>query len=334
MVEIRKANDLSPHSGLSLVVAGPPGTGKSWFLGTMAETGPTLLIATLSREVNSVNYQRNNVDVVLLEDLGWMPSLDPPRYEATAFADFLQLINDLYDDDYYKNVIIDSGTELAEAAWHEALKPHGVASPADMEDKRSRWLPYETLDILLDQAIKSAVSLTKLSVKPKNVGIAWHVQPPKDDTYDSSTSTTKKSADHKSEGVEYEGKVLPMIRGRFRRRLAAQVDAYIYTDIKWEVEEGKKAGKKERSANFVVQVSPHQDRHTKLPGPLPAKKFIPNDFSTFMGLIEEIIHHPEGIVVPEEKPVSEPSTTKPAARKPSTSKKKGGTTRKRRLKGS
>lgn len=293
MFEIRKANDLSPHAGLSLVVAGPPGTGKSWFLGTMAETGPTLLIATLSREVNSVQYQRNNVDVVLLEDLGWKPSAEEPQFEATAFTDFLKLIQELYEDDYYRNIIVDSGTELAEAAWHEALMPHGVAAPAEMEDKKSRWLPYETLDILLDQAIKGVVSLTKLAKTPKNVGIAWHVQPPKDDTYETSgdVKSKKASADHAGEGVEYEGKVLPMIRGRFRRRLASQVDAYIYSDIQWRT--GGEGVKKKRTPSFVVQVAPLQDRHTKLPGPVPEVTHIPNNFKEFMGLIEKIKHHPE-----------------------------------------
>ena len=276
------------EGGYSFVIAGPPGSGKSWFLGTMADVvgdGKTLLIATLGREAKSVQYQRHNVDVILLQDTRWVPSQG--KFEATAYLELLDVIDWLREEDEtYKAVIVDNGTELGEAAWHEAMKIHGVASPADMEDKRSRWLPYEQLDIYLDQAIKGLVSLTTDAKVPKHVGISWHVQPPKDDNVEG--GTVKQSADNKGEGVEYEGNVLPMIRGRFRRRLAAQVDAFLLTDLSQTVERGGSglSTKRGLQMQYRVQVRPNPERHTKFPGVLPSQSYIPNNYPALVELIE------------------------------------------------
>lgn len=272
---------LAGGGGISLVVAGPPGTGKSWFLGSMAEKGPTLLLATMAREAKSVRYQQHNVDVVLLEDEKWRPTAG--SFEATAFTSFLNIIEELLDDDHYHNIIIDSGTELGEHAWHEAMKVHGVASPAEMSDNRSRWLPYEQLDILLDQAVKGCVALTSLPPKPKNVAFSWHTQPPKDDTVEQ--GGTKKSADNRGEGVEYEGNVLPMIRGRFRRRLAGQVDAFLLTELTMKMGAGSKSLKHGLVPTYEIQVRPNPERHTKFPGVLPNVSFIPNEFTELEKLI-------------------------------------------------
>jgi len=219
---------------MSVLVLGPDKVGKSWFLGSMAKEEPTLLIATLPREVNSFRYQQysDTVDVLVLDDPNWRPSQG--LFEATAYQTFLEVIEELTEDTKYRNVIIDSGTELAEAAWHMALSPWKVSSPAEMEEQQSRWLPYDQLDSLLDQGIKGAISLTKAAARTKNIGISWHTQPPKDDTYEFNASTGKRdrkkeSADHAGEGVEYEGKVLPMVRGRFRRRLGQLVDLKVYS---------------------------------------------------------------------------------------------------------
>lgn len=270
---------------VSFVVAGPYGTGKSTLLGSMQEVGKTLLIATLQREANSWKYKQLGVDTILLED-DWRPEMD--RWNATALKDFVKLAEALLDDDKYDCVAIDSGTELAEAAWHSSLAAQGkYSSPAEMEDTKSRWLPYETLDNKLDQAIKAIVALMSVDVakRPKHIGLSWHTQPPKDDSIVG--GETKKSADHKGEGIEYEGSVLPMVRGKFRRRLGGLVDAVVFTDIVFE-----RSGENQFSANpgvvpiYRIQVQPDHDRHTKLPGPLPKQKYVANSFSELLKLIE------------------------------------------------
>jgi len=91
------------------------------------------------------------------------------------------------------------------------------------------------------------------------------------------------------EGVEYEGNVLPMIRGRFRRRLAAQVDAFLLTDLSQTVDKGGSGLSKKRGLQmeYRVQVRPNPERHTKFPGVLPSRSYIPNNYPAFIQLIDE-----------------------------------------------
>lgn len=271
----------------SLVIAGPGGTGKSTLLGSMAEYihktygKRTLLIATLPREKRSWKYQQlgdSCIDHVLVEDTDWRP--DARRFQADGFSKMQQILEYLETDTKYGGVIVDNGTEHAEQAWHASLAPLSVGSPMEIDGK-SRWLPYERLDSLLDQSIKSMVSLTT-AANPKFVGIAWHVQAPKEDTVETvgDSKVAKKSADNTAKGVEYEGDVLPMIRGKFRRKLINQVDAMLYTEIanRRDLVDGKIQEKVE----YLVQVRANPERHTKLPGPMPSVGHIPNDFTALV----------------------------------------------------
>ena len=280
----------------STVIAGPSGTGKSWARGTMAEIGPTLVLATLAREAASYWYVKKNLPIVPLWEQGWYTddaetgSL-PAGIRVDAFSRYLETVEALKEDIEYDVILLDSGTELAEIAWHTAMLPHGVIAPAYMTDSRSRWLPYETLSTSLDQAVKALVSLTtnEGAKRPKYVGISWHVQPPKDDSVEvvgegaNKLTTKKQSADRAAEGKEYEGKVLPMIRGSFRRKLESQVDAFVFTDIQY-TKEASAAGIK-KTPKYVIQVQPDEDRHAKIPGPMSERVYIPNNFEALQALI-------------------------------------------------
>lgn len=282
--EAKPVSQIGAGTGLGFVIAGPGGTGKSWFLGTMAEHGRTLLIATLPREIKSVKYREYAVDHLLIYDQDWMPTLG--RFKAHGFVEFLNLMDELYNDDTYENIIIDSGTELAELAWHYAMMAHGVATPAEMQDSRSRWLPYEQLDIYLDQAVKSAMNLTIAGKRPKNVGFSWHIQPAKDDQIDTKTGGVKKSADHAGEGVEYEGTVLPLVRGKFRRRLMNLVDCYLLTELQRvtvDVNSLRRQGN--LGVAYKLQIRANPERHIKLPWLVPAdQSYINNDWGELLAM--------------------------------------------------
>ena len=269
-----------------VVVEGPPGTGKSTLCGSMAEyIGPakTLLIATLPRELDSWKYQELKPPHVIIRDSDWQPDIQ--HFVADGFPEFLRLARWLREeDDQYDGIILDSGTELAELAWHASLAPHSASTPADM-DGRSRWLPYETLTNLLDQGIKELVSLTKVAKRPKHVIVTWHVQPPKDDQV--VEGVKKESSDQKGKGVEYEGDVLPMIRGQYRRKLGSQFPTLVYTDMQTRANM-KVSGASSFDTQYMLQVRPDNERHTKLPGPLPAMQYIPNDFRSLWELIQGV----------------------------------------------
>ncbi len=297
--EVIPAAEYSPSHGSLSVVAGPPGTGKSSFLGGMCKEGPTLLLATLAREVSSGMYQQYNPDVILFEDKNWKP--EPPSetgemqgtYVADAFLRFLDVVDMLATDQIvsesgepYKVVLVDSGTELAEAAWREALKPFGVMDPAYIGDGGNRFGPYTALDGLMKRAITALQDL-RTTENPKHVGISWHVQPTKEDTQErvgdkmTGYTVTKESKDTRAQGVEYEGSVLPMVRGQFRRKLFGLVDAFVWTDIQYE----RVSGSRDKRPNYVLQVVSDEERHCKVPVPVPDTKYISNGWDEFKGLL-------------------------------------------------
>lgn len=304
--EILTAHDFNPRDCALVCVAGPPGDGKSSLLGQMCAEGPTLLLSTLAREASSMFYQQFNPDVILLEDTSWKPmppdKNDRPRgqYIATAYNQFMEIMELLAQDEIlnadgkpYKVVLIDSWTELAEAAWHEALAPFGVMDPAYMTDSNNRFGPYTALGGLMDRAIKATQSL-KTAPLPKIVGISMHIQPTKDDTTErigdkvSGYTVKKQSADRKSEGAEYEGSYLPQIRGGFRRKLFGLVDAVVWVHVEHEPVPSKPGGKKTTRPRYLLQVQTDEDRHCKIPGPVPPTKYIDNSWKHLKALLAPV----------------------------------------------
>lgn len=298
---IKVADRFDPATAISIpkvgtrrysgVIAGPPGTGKSTVLGSMADVlgrDKVLLLATLAREAESWKYQQDPpIPRIIFADNGWVPTLG--KLQATAFREFIDTLEYLHDvDDQYDGVIVDSGTELAELGWHLSMLPHGVATPAEMDGDKSRFLPYESLDIHLSSAVSKLQALTKTAKRPKHVLVSWHVQAPKDDTTEGkgSDKRVKASADNAGRGVEYEGDVLPMVRGRFRRRVASQFDAMLYTDVQFKLVQGQGL-----TPRFMLQVRPNPERHSKFPGPLPPMTYLDvtapvNPFQALVDLTE------------------------------------------------
>lgn len=299
--KIQKVADANPARTSSVLIAGPPGTGKSTFAGSAAELPeqqPVLLVALLGREVESWKYQANNVDYVLINDPDWSPSLGTIKkikdaagktrsvYEGDGtlltkgFQDFVQLCLSLREDDHYRTIIVDPGTELAEMCWRYSLSPHNVPTPALLAEG-SRYLPYETLDIHMTDAILKITSLSLPSVakKPKDVIITWHVRKMAEEEIIEGVGK-RESADKRAEDAEYEGKILPQIRGQFRRKLMGYVSSYIYTFTKPKLE-----GITTKGTEYLLQVQTDPERHVKLVGPPPPMKHIPNDFKEFKNLL-------------------------------------------------
>lgn len=292
--EIFEAHELSPREAVCLLVGGPAKTGKSKFLSSMSIEGETLLIATLQREATSWGYQQTNPDVILLQDPEWRPSRQ--RFEAEAYLKLIALLEDLSNDDKYKVVLLDNGTQAGVYAWHEALKPFGVASPGEMEDRDNRFRPYTTMGDLMEQMFDALLAL-KTAPLPKHVGIAWHLQPTKDDqvVFDKAkqTHTKKVSADTKGEDVEYLGDVLPMLQGGFRRKIASLADGVVYTHLQLPQARAKRVtkGRRAKAASsdgqprYMLQVLPDAERHAGIPGPMPPHKYIDNDWAVLRELL-------------------------------------------------
>ena len=255
---------------------GPPGTGKSYGAATVAKLGKTLLLACKGREARSIGYVQNkkNVDTEIYEDVKWTPSLK--RFQADAYMNLLRRLDALYEDDTYDAVIIDPFTDFAGSIAHHILAPIGVGSPGDMADT---FAFYVSLKDKADEAIRLATGLATHAKRPKHVIVTMHVQPPKEEQI--IKGVAKPSADKVARGIEYEGSVLPMIDGAYRRKMAGDFDIVIYSGVDQRF--NKKSKKQEPW--YYIQISPDRDKHSKIAVGIPTTDQIDNDFSKLLEAI-------------------------------------------------
>jgi hypothetical protein len=263
-IEVTRARQLSPQAGSLSVVAGPPGLGKSWVAGTMAEfygADNVLALITLPREIDSLQYQRHDIPSIVIDDPDWIP--EKKSLKATGYDKLMEILRELRHDKVYKALILDNGTEAGELAWHSTLAPLGVSDPNQLGSGSNRFAPYTTFSEKMNALLRSLGTLTGktgLVAQPKVICVPWHVQPAKDGMGDN------ESSDEKGQGVEYEGDYLPMIRGGFRRRLMAVVDNYVYADLQ-QIPGRNSLSQMEN--HYVLQVISDNEKHVKTVGAQP-----------------------------------------------------------------
>jgi hypothetical protein len=267
----------------STLILGPSGTGKSTAASSVADLPDverTLVCCCKGRERSSFGYQQrlDKLDIEIYEDPRWRPSLN--RFEADAHMKLLTRLDGLLEDDIYDAVVIDPFTDAALNIEHEILKPMEIGSPGELADS---FAFYGQLKSKADELVRAAIFLTTAAVRPKHVIMTMHVQPPKEDSVYKGVKKT--SADKVARGIEYEGSVLPMIDGAYRRKMAGDFDLVIYTGFDESYFDKKL--KKQVKNFFYLQVSPDRDRHSKIAvAPVLLEDKIANNFEALMKAVE------------------------------------------------
>ena len=255
--------------GQLIGVFGAPKTGKSWFLGSVAEIVPAERIALLCpkpREANSHLYLKHGVQAEIFHD----PEFDPEvgSLKATAFNDLTKRINALYADDTIDVVIVDPITDAMTLLENALLAQRKAGSTADLAQDRFAY--YGDLKKRAERFIGRLGSLT-VAPSPKMVLASWHVMPAKENDDDA--------------GVTYEGKVLPMMSGTYKDKAAADFDAVVYSKIKMMKGADGKFG-----PQHVIVVKPIGDLHAGVASISdPAETFMPNNFKALLEVIQSDI---------------------------------------------
>lgn len=278
--------DPKTRGGISMLLLGPPGTGKSWFLGSCKEAGieNPLLLAPKPREVNSYLYRKHKIPFEVFDDPGWAPPVG--QFEAGAFTRLYKRIQELKSDTTHDAVILDPFTDVTYLALHEILSTEEAETPREMRDSQS---VYGSLKHRMKNFTASLVGLSSPSLpRPKHVFVAVHAQPTKEDQQLSMKQGggTKESSDNRAKNVSFMGEVLPMVEGSYRQEMMGEFDIVGFTHVKHDlVREGAKMVKKMR---YVVQLDADNERHAKaalLPRGTGAE--IDNNMKALFDLIEE-----------------------------------------------
>jgi len=265
----------------STVALGAPKLGKSTFAASMAEVIPPekiALLVTKPNELNSWGYEHYKLRerAQLIYDEGWRPSLG--QFKAEGFVRLMQAIYNLYDDREIEGVIVETGTDVCELLKHKLLAPYKATSLSDLrqEGKDANYSYWDEFGEGMKEFFQATTNLaTPLVKKSKFVIVTWHVQPQKE----GDAKTGKKSADQTAAGVEFEGNVLPMIDGSYRRKLAADVDCVAFFDVETVPR---------KQVEYVMRVVPNSERHAGVRlAPSLAQALIPNNFGRLLEEIEK-----------------------------------------------
>lgn len=240
--------------GISMLLIGSPGTGKSWFYGTAKEAGikNPILLAPKPREANSFKYREHDVASEVFRDHGWAPAIN--KYAAGGFTRLYERILSLYDDAEHDAVILDPLGDAVSLAAHELLAPEQAATPRDLRDSIGF---YGALKYKLKDFTQCVVGLSSPDLpRPKHVFVTVHAQPTKEEDVKG-----KQTAEGAAKGMEFFGDVLPMIEGGYRREIAGEFDIVGFSSVKHGTE--RVGNKMERTVRYVIQLNADPERHAK-----------------------------------------------------------------------
>jgi len=278
------------EDGISAIDIGGPGMGKSTFLGSVCEVVDpkrVCLLVTKPREKSGWLYRKYGLKAEVFYDSGWNPELG--KFKATAWKALIKRIDELTNDEKYDAVLCDSGTDAIFSLENQIVSKYAGEIPEHARQAYYRDLRDKSRDFVNSLV---ALSISEFTKSPKHVLVAWHSQPPKEAAQipKSQGGGTKPSADQLALGVEYEGKVLPMIEGSYRRKLAGDFSCVVQATIlpaKKHVMNDKTGKREDMPAQYMIQVIGDEDFHAKVADAPPmTEKYLPNSFKA---LYNEII---------------------------------------------
>lgn len=255
------------RGGLSFLLVGSGGTGKSWFAGTAAERGAAKLIAFRPKEIDSYQYVQHglNEDAVLINDPRWAPTMD--SYEAGAYQKLMRTLWDLQDDDETDIVIFDPLTDVNEIIKREILKKERVGRVKEYSDGLSLW--GEVRDRWME--VLNNMTALQYAEHPKHIIGIVHAKPPSEE-------------EEGRQGIQFHGTSLPMLQGSVKYDITAEFQVVLHTRI--ERNFNQKLKRQEES--YVVEVRANAERHNKIAlAPALQERTLPNDFGSVMDAIEE-----------------------------------------------
>ena len=259
----------------SIIVLGPPNTGKSTLMASICEVVDPERVALITlrpKEAHSFGYVKHGLNGLVITDPKWKPDLD--QFEATGYLELLKALDRLYSSTEYDAVILDPLTDAIELAGHDILKADRVGTPRELPGKGSIGY-YGSLRKKAHQLVSDLTMLT-VAPHPKWVLTAIHTQPVAEEAM---VDKNKKTSDKKAQGVRFEGDVLPMMEGSYKYDMAGDFAMKLYTHV---LTQPKKL------PQYVIQAQADHERFAGVgTAPMLDHKFYPNALPVLFDAIEK-----------------------------------------------
>jgi energy-coupling factor transporter ATP-binding protein EcfA2 len=261
----------------SIICLGPPNTGKSTLMSTVAKIVPperVKLITLRAKESSSWGYQKYGLadsGSVIIDD-EWRPDLG--MFKATGYRNLLQELVNLYRSDKYDAVIVDPLTDAFDLASHDILAQDKVATPKDLDGKNASLAYYGAMRKKSVNIVRDLAMLT-VGPHPKWVLTAIHTQPVAEENI---VKSNKQHSDARARGARFEGDVLPQMEGGYKYDMVGEFALKLYTRVKTSPS---------KLPEYLVQVTADSRRFAGL-GVAPAleSKHLPNDLAEIIKAIE------------------------------------------------
>ena len=271
------------QGGLTGIVIGSPKTGKSKFLGTIAEVAGVespLLLTGRPREVNSYKYREHDIPYEIFSDKGWQPIIG--QWKATDYKKLHRRIVDLYEDEEYDAILFDPFTDVDTLLRHHILMALKAETVDDLEGKGAKIAFFGTLKDKLEDFTKALVGLADPGLKrPKHVFVAVHASAPVEEDILGKETKVAKVKD-----IEYMGKVLASVKGGYKLEIAGEFDMQLFSRLKYD--NVREDGKLTKKAVYEIQVSGDHEKHAGIAiVPRLDTKWIPNSMVDLFRVIEE-----------------------------------------------
>lgn len=262
MAEAKQKSPLDEFDGgVTALFVGAPGSGKSDMLGSIGEIVPAsevVLLCPKPNEANSAKYRQYGFKAEVFRDHMWRP--EAGKWEADGYSRLINRLYALYEDTEKSVIILDPLTDAVTLAAHQILKAEQAATPAHLRDKLGY---YSSMKARLKDLVTTLTGLASPDLpRPKHVFVSVHAQPAKEDDIKGNATAEKEA-----KGITYFGDVMPSLEGSYRQEIAAEFDIVGYTTVKHSTEQIREVGKPmrmERRTQYLVQLTPDNERHAKV----------------------------------------------------------------------
>lgn len=209
------------NRGISIGVVGITSTGKSYLLDSAAKVGKTAVAVCPTSERDSYEHCQ---DVTVFLDTSWLPRFN--KFNASGWLEYLKWFAAQIADESVQIIGSDTMSELAELAWHEALKMYQTEDPSSLG---KNWgAPWQVFTGLITERM----NMVDIAVaRGKIVLDLWHGEMREQEGVGEALVTVKSKQGKLDREINWSETMMPRIRGSVRQAIPQRYSLWLFASM-------------------------------------------------------------------------------------------------------